>query len=222
MAAMSIFTPNFKGLMSNNKGKFFVFEGIDGSGKSTQVKLLAKNLEENGHKVYTTCEPTDGAIGKFIREILRGGVKASEKTIAALFLADRLDHLENELNGLRQKVDEGYIVICDRYYFSSYAYHSAHVPLSWVIEANSVCADILKPTLNIFLDISPQKSLERIQEGREDFELFENEERLTTTRTQYFNAFERLKDQENITIINADDDIQTLSANILAEVSKHL
>lgn len=208
--------------MSNNKGKFLVFEGIDGSGKSTQVKLLAKKLEEKGHKVYTTCEPTDGAIGKFIREILRGGVKASEKTIAALFLADRLDHLENELNGLRQKVDEGYIVICDRYYFSSYAYHSAHVPLSWVIEANSVCADILKPTLNIFLDISPQKSLERIQEGREDFELFENEERLTTTRTQYFNAFERLKDQENITIINADDDIQTLSANILAEVSKRL
>lgn len=208
--------------MSNKKGKFFVFEGIDGSGKSTQVKLLAKSLEENGHKVYTTCEPTDGAIGKFIREILRGGIKASEKTIAALFLADRLDHLENELNGLRQKVDEGYIVICDRYYFSSYAYHSAHVPLSWVIEANSVCADILKPTLNLFLDISPQKSLERIQAGREDFELFENEERLTTTRTQYFNAFERLKDQENITIINADDDIQTLSANILKEVSKHL
>lgn len=208
--------------MTNNKGKFFVFEGIDGSGKSTQVKLLAKTLEEKGHKVYTTCEPTDGAIGKFIREILRGGVKASEKTIAALFLADRLDHLENELNGLRQKVDEGYIVICDRYYFSSYAYHSAHVPLSWVIEANSVCADILKPTLNLFLDISPQKSLERIQAGREDFELFENEERLTTTRTQYFNAFERLKEQENIAIINADDNIESLSANILAEVTKHL
>lgn len=211
-----------QGKMNNTQGKFFVFEGIDGSGKSTQVKLLAERLEAQGRKVYTTCEPTDGAIGTFIRQILRGGEKASEKTIAALFLADRLDHLENELNGLRKKVDEGYIVICDRYYFSSYAYHSAHVPLSWVIEANSICADILKPTLNIFLDISPKKSLKRIQAGREDFELFENEERLTTTRTQYFNAFERLKEQENIAVISADDKIETIADNVMNEVSKYL
>ncbi|MFI5196773.1 MAG: dTMP kinase, partial [Chitinophagales bacterium] len=111
---------------------FIALEGTDGSGKSSQVKLLAEKLENAGHKVYATFEPTDGVIGSMVRNILRGGIKADNRTIAALFLADRLDHLLNETNGIVKKLGEGYTVITDRYYFSSYAYHGTHMDMDWV------------------------------------------------------------------------------------------
>ncbi len=206
----------------STKGKFFVFEGIDGSGKSTQISLLAQKLQAEGHQVYETCEPTDGQIGKFIRSILKGENKTDEQTIAALFLADRLDHLHNDINGLKKKVDDGYIVLCDRYYFSSYAYHSAHVPFDWVVQANALCASILKPTLNIFLDLAPETSMERIKKGREELELFENLERLTTTRKQYFHAFEQLKDKEQIAIFEANRDKDVVANEIWETVKEKL
>ena len=78
------------------KNQFIAFEGIDGSGKSTQVKLLSYNLKNAGHKVYLTCEPTDRPIGKMIRDIFSHKMEADHRTIAALFVADRLDHLLNK------------------------------------------------------------------------------------------------------------------------------
>src|SRR6185437_13792343 len=97
------------------KNLFIALEGIDGSGKSSQVKLLANKLERAGHKVYATFEPSDGTIGTMVRGILKGDTKADNRTIAALFLADRLDHLLNEKNGVVKKIAEGFTVISDRY-----------------------------------------------------------------------------------------------------------
>ncbi|HAL81034.1 MAG TPA: dTMP kinase, partial [Mucilaginibacter sp.] len=111
------------------KNLFIALEGIDGSGKSTQVKLLTEKLEQAGHKVYTTCEPTDSPIGKIIRDIFTHKMEADHRTIAGLFVADRLDHLLNKTNGIIKKLEEGYTVITDRYYFSSYAYQSTHMDL---------------------------------------------------------------------------------------------
>src|SRR5262245_51231307 len=102
------------------KSLFIAFEGIDGSGKSTQVKLLSEKLKNEGHKVYSTYEPTDSPIGSVIRNIFKHRIEADEKTIAGLFVADRLDHLLNKTNGVLKKIEEGYTVITDRYYFSSY------------------------------------------------------------------------------------------------------
>ena len=104
------------------KNLFLAFEGIDGSGKSTQSKLLAEKLKEKGLNVYHTTEPTDSPIGAMIRKIFRHEMEADHRTIAGLYVADRLDHLTNSKNGLIKKLEEGYIVISDRYYFSSYAY----------------------------------------------------------------------------------------------------
>ena len=137
------------------KNLFIALEGIDGSGKSTQTKILARKLEDAGHKVYTTFEPTDGAIGTIIRNILKGEMKADEHIIAALFVADRLDHLLNETNGIIKKLGEGFTVITDRYYFSSYAYHGAHVDMNWVIAANAMSAKICRPDVNLFIDVAP-------------------------------------------------------------------
>src|SRR5689334_6147248 len=144
------------------KNLFIALEGLDGSGKSTQVKLLSDKLKKAGHAVYSTFEPTDSPIGSIIRNIFKHRIKADERTIAALFVADRLDHLTNETNGVLKKIEEGYTVITDRYYFSSYAYHGVHLPLDWIIESNSLSAGLLRPDLNIYIDINPETGMNRL------------------------------------------------------------
>ena len=76
-----------------NGGKFIAFEGIDGSGKSTQIEYLTEKLKKENIYYYTTMEPTDSPIGSLIHQIMTGRVKTDNKVIAALFVADRLDHL---------------------------------------------------------------------------------------------------------------------------------
>src|SRR5690242_17353938 len=112
---------------------FIALEGIDGSGKTTQAKLLVEKLQNQAHKVYGTREPTDNPIGTLIRSVFKGKLEADHKTIAALYLADRLEHLLNKEDGVLKKMEEGYTVVTDRYYFSSYAYHGTHMSLDWVI-----------------------------------------------------------------------------------------
>ncbi len=100
-------------------GRFLVFEGIDGSGKTTQVQKVYQRLKDQGLDVTATFEPTDGPIGSLIRQMLSGEMPTDQRTIASLFAADRTDHLVNPANGIRTLVDEGKTIVCDRYYFSS-------------------------------------------------------------------------------------------------------
>lgn len=204
----------------NKKGRFIVFEGIDGSGKSTQIELLNQWLTKNGIPVYETREPSGSPMGVLIRQFLRGEKKTDNKAIAALFVADRLDHLLNEADGLKAKIDSGMNVICDRYYFSSYAYHSVDMDMQWVIDANSVCADILKPDCTIFIDITPETAMERINKGRTSTELFETKERLTLVRDKYFEAFDRLKDKEKVIIIDGNQTPEAISEEIQTKISQ--
>lgn len=193
---------------------FIAIEGIDGSGKSTQAKNIAKKLEAQGHKVYLTFEPTDMRIGKMIRTILGGQEKADEKVIAALFAADRLDHILHETNGILKKLEEGYTVITDRYYFSSYAYHGAHIDMDWVIDSNRMAATILKPDVNIFIDISPEAAMERINANRETIEIYETLENLQQVKAQYLKAFEKLKTDENIVFVNGDTTAENVTEQL--------
>jgi dTMP kinase len=197
---------------------FIALEGIDGSGKSTQVKRLAEKLERAGHKVYATFEPTDGTIGTMVRSILKGDVKADNRTIAALFLADRLDHLLNETNGLVKKLADGYTVITDRYYFSSYAYHGTHMDIDWVIETNKMCAQILRPDINIFIDVPPEVSMERINANRGTTELYETLDNLRNVQAKYMEAFEKLKNEETIVTINGNRSFDAIADDIEAAV----
>ena len=186
------------------KNFFIAFEGIDGSGKSTQVKLLADKLEALGHQVYSTFEPTKSDIGKMIRTIFSGKMEADHKVIAALFAADRLDHLLNKTDGILKMLAAGYTVITDRYYFSSYAYHSVYMPMDWVIATNALSADLLRPDMNIYIDVSPNESMQRITKGRTSTELYETLENLTNVKNLYQQAFEKMKEVENICIINGE------------------
>ena len=105
--------------MASKKGKFIVFEGIDGSGKTTQINLLKQKIENTGTKCLETREPSDGPVGVMIRQCLTGRMKIDEAALAALFAADRLDHINNSVNGLKSKIDEGISVISDRFVLSN-------------------------------------------------------------------------------------------------------
>jgi dTMP kinase len=202
------------------KNLFIAFEGIDGSGKSTQVKILAERLEREGHRVYATFEPTDSRIGTIIRDIFRHKMEADHRTIAALYVADRLHHLLNKQDGILKKLDEGFTVITDRYYFSSYAYQGLHVPMEWVISANSLSAELLRPDLTVYVDISPETGMKRVQKSRAVIELFESIRELDQVRQGYLKAFELLKDKENICMVDGERESRLVAEDIWNRVAE--
>jgi len=202
------------------KNLFIAFEGIDGSGKSTQVKLLAEYLTQKGHEVYTTFEPTDSRIGVMIRDIFNHRMEGDQRVIAALFAADRLNHLLNSTDGLLKKLSEGYTVITDRYYLSSYAYHSVYVDMDWVIQANSMSADLLRPDLNIYIDISPEVSMERLKKGRNSFEMYETLENQKMVYDKYKEAFDRIGDAEKVFVTDGNRKTDLIAEDIRIAVDE--
>lgn len=207
--------------MQVDKGKFIAFEGIDGSGKSTQVQMLRDRLKNEGIYSYTTMEPTDSPIGSLIHQIMMGRMKTDNKVIAALFVADRLDHLLNDVNGIKAKIDEGTTVITDRYYFSSYAYHSIDMPMDWVIQANEQSKNILQPTVTIFIDVEPDIAIKRIAQNRAHQELFEKKSRLVRVKEQYMAAFEKLRDIENIIIVDGNRFQEEIAEDIWTQINHY-
>jgi len=204
------------------KNLFIAMEGLDGSGKSTQIKPLAENLKTLGHNVYTTAEPTQSRIGLMIKDIFKHRMEADHRTIAALYAADRLEHILNKTHGLLKKLEEGYTVITDRYYFSSYAYHGTHMDMDWVIELNSLVAGLLRPDLNVFIDVPIDVCVKRLNKGRNLTELYEDEDNLNQVRKKYFEAFEKLKQSEKIFIADGNQPAEMISKEIWQEVSKML
>ena len=187
-----------------NRGKFIVFEGTDGSGKSTQMKMLASYLNEMGARCYSTHEPTDSPFGALLRNCLTGRVDADERAIAALFAADRLDHILNNVNGLKKKLEEGVNVLCDRYYLSSFAYNGGFVPLEWVIELNRPAREALKPDLTVFLYLDAEDSMERVM-GRGETERYETVERQKKIRKNYLDLIARFPDENVATVVSEAD-----------------
>ncbi|HMK27033.1 MAG TPA: dTMP kinase, partial [Chitinophagaceae bacterium] len=171
---------------------------------------------------YSTFEPTDSRIGLIIKDIFKHKMEADHRVIAGLFVADRLDHLLNKTNGILKKLEEGYTVITDRYYFSSYAYQGTHMSLDWVIEANSLSADLLRPDLNIYIDVSPDISITRINSGRSSTELYETKENLQQVRDKYMEAFDKLRPEEAIFITDGNRPAELIAKDIWQEISKKM
>ena len=201
------------------RGLFIAFEGIDGSGKGTQIRKLKKRLEQENTRVFCTAEPNDSPIGDLIHQIMIGRIQTTNDVIAALFVADRLDHIRNGTNGILHFLENGVHVITDRYYFSSYAYQSVDLPMDWIIEANRPAAALLRPDLNIFIDVDPEVTMARIEKNRMTKELFEQKERLAETRKRYFEAFALLKDEERVLVIDGNRDEDEVAEDIWKHLS---
>lgn len=186
------------------RGKFIVFEGIDGSGKTSQMKMLAQYLESRGKPCYTTHEPTDSPVGALLRSCLTGETDTNEKTIAALFAADRLDHVLNEKDGILKKLSEGVNVLCDRYYFSSFAYNGEFVPFEWVVELNRPAREVLRPDLTVFIDLTTEESMKRVSR-RGETERYETAEKQLRIRNRFFEVFGKFP-EEKVAIVKSEAD----------------
>lgn len=200
-------------------GKFIVIEGLDGSGKSTQIELLANALKDKGEAVHATAEPSEGYIGRYLREILSESVETDMHFQAALFLADRIDHITNKNDGIKKYLDNGYTVICDRYYYSSFAYQGTATDMDWVMDMNLGCDKIIKPDVCIFLDVDPATCKGRIDSTREKAELYERDvELMAEVRENFLSALGRLKNDENIYIVDANRDVDEVAKEIMRYV----
>ncbi len=175
--------------------KFIVFEGIDGSGLSTQSQLLKEYLTKRTAKILLTKEPTDGLIGMLIRSTLRKRIKFDDTTLALLFAADRTDHLANI------KFNNYDYVISDRYYISNFAYQSQTIDLNFLIEINKFAR---KPDLVIFLDVKPETCIERITHNRDHIELYENIEKLRATKENYLKIMDYLRKNFDLNVVFVD------------------
>ena len=156
----------------NYSGLFIAIEGLDGSGSSTQVDLLVKNLNKLGFYTYGTKEPTNNLIGGLIRGALTHDWKAAPECLQLLFAADRSHHLDREIiPGLAK----GNISVTDRYFFSTIAFGSIDLEREWLIGIND---QFISPDLAIFIKVPPRECIRRISKSRNQFELFEEERKL--------------------------------------------
>jgi len=199
-------------------GKFIVFEGLDGSGKTLQANLLKERLLSEGHKVYLTSEPSDGPAGHLLRQVLSGRIQGEENLIAGLYVADRLDHLHNPMNGVLKKLEEGYIVISDRYFLSSCAYQGLDFDDRWIEAANSLALSSLHADLTIFLELTAERAMSRREESANSKECFEKVETLKRVEQNYKKAIGDYGDMENVVGVDAYRESYTVFHDVYDEV----
>lgn len=187
-------------------GRFIVFEGIDGSGKSSVCEEVGKILAEDGRDVAVTAEPTTDAIGTLIRKGIEG---ISPETEALLFVADRSHHTQQ----IRKWMDDGTTVLCDRYYASTLAYQSApldgrSVDMDWLITLNERIT--IRPDLTFLMDVSPETGLERVK-GRGELSRFEKVGYLRQVRDNYLEIAKR----DGFIVLNAERPIEDTVGDVL-------
>ena len=192
------------------RGAFIVIEGLDGSGKSTQAKMLAAALRKE-YNVVCTVEPSRGAIGRFIRNrILFERFRPSASVEALLFAADRIDHVQREV---APALAEGRVVISDRYLYSSLAYQgSAGLSLDWIQTIN---VHSLKPDLALFIDVSPEVVLGRLRRKKSVMETLEIQQKVRSIYLRYVEKGELAK-------IEGGNSKKTVAREVLAVVCAFL
>lgn len=144
-------------------GRFIVFEGIDGTGKSTQLKRLAGSLRDRGYDVIETREPTEGKYGRIIRSLYLDRSTVSAEEELALFIKDRRQHIDSLI---QPSLESGKIVLCDRYFLSTAAYQGAAGCDPKKIIALHDFAPV--PDLAIIIEVDPRDCVRRITEKRGD------------------------------------------------------
>ncbi len=177
-------------------GIFIVFEGLDGSGQSTQAELLRHYFEDNKDLVILTKEPTeDSKSGRMIRKVLRKEKKIEPDELQKLFVQDRKEHLNNLII---PNLKNGKFVISDRYFLSTCAFGGISLDMEWLIELNN---EFILPNITFLLNVDPRICIERIDKRGKRFEFFEEEKKLTKVRENYFKLAKRFP---NIYIINGE------------------
>ena len=191
------------------QGKLIVIEGIDGSGTTTQAKRLVDTLEKQDISSSFTCQPSDGPIGKLLRDILHKQCPVTdESAIALLFAADRMDHVRREII---PALERGTIVISDRWYYSSLAYQNSE-DHRWIRTINEHCR---KPDLIIFLEVDPQVAQHRcINDNRiqERYDALETQKKIAQV---YQDIFAKTAQDEPVVHIDGHQSLEHVASQIL-------
>jgi dTMP kinase len=195
----------------SKRGVFICIEGIDASGKTTHARRLVKNLRLKGFDAVYTTEPTSEEIGKFIRtHILRSHERAPSVREALLFAVDRIEHVENMI---KPSLQEGKIVISDRYIYSSLAYQgAAELDLGWIEEINKFA---ILPDLAIYIDIPAEIVFKRLRREKSVMENFQ-------TQRKVREVYLKLVADGKLMLINGDRPGSEVEKDILATVLRFI
>ena len=168
-------------------------EGIDGCGKSTQSQLLMDEFEKNDEKTILLKEPTNGKYGRKLWEMLSGKIEATTEEILELFVMDRKEHVDQKIN---PALNEGKIVLMDRYYYSTMAYQAAAgIDVKRIRKDNEFAP---KPDIVLVFDLPADLAMKRVR-GHSVADVFEKEEHLEKVRKAYLH----LEDDPLVRIIDA-------------------
>lgn len=207
------------------RGRFITFEGIDGSGKSTQLRMLASDLRLKGYNVQTTMEPGGTPLGRRLREAFL----ETEETVAPLaelllFAADRAQHVELLI---KPALEEGKIVISDRYADATVAYQGAGrgFPETMINQVVKIATGGLKPDLTIFFDVTIERAILRTDSRDESGEKKNRMDRETTefysrVRKGYLKIAE--KEKKRFVVIDANGSVEEVHARVLEVVDRFL
>ncbi|MEO7673926.1 MAG: dTMP kinase [Pyrinomonadaceae bacterium] len=207
------------------RGNFITFEGIDGSGKSTQLRMLSGELRQRGVNVITTCEPGGTPLGRRLREAFL----ETEETVAPmaellLFAADRAQHVEFLI---KPALEEGRVVISDRYADATFAYQGAGrgFPEATVNQIIKIATGGLKPDLTLFFDISVENALKRMRSRSETGERInrmdaETADFYSKVRVAYLAVAE--KEPKRFRVIDANSSVAEIQTKVIEAASEFL
>lgn len=210
-------------------GKFITFEGIEGSGKSTQIRILADYLKLRGHEVVSSREPGGTPIGEKIRQVLLTPESKNMQPVTELFLyaAGRCQHVQEVIKPAKMA---GKIVLCDRYADATTAYQGAarNIDAKLLKAIHQLATDNLKPDLTVLLDCPVELGLRRIEErqpaipGLGGLDRFEQEkiEFHEQVRQGYLKIAKA--EPKRVRVIDALGDIHTVHEKIVEAVIKIL
>jgi dTMP kinase len=194
--------------------RLIVLEGLDGAGTTTQVRRLVEHIRAKGGRAHGTREPSDGPVGTLIREMLTGahaipGQKLAQSTFGLLFAADRMDHLQREVE---PQLAAGVTVVSDRWYHSSLAYQGTGADRDWIAMLN---ARARRPDLTIFLEVRPEVAAQRRAAAGRVQELFEDMQMQAEVAAGYKATIAELTAQgERIEVIDGEASEDVVAAAI--------
>jgi len=207
------------------EGLFIVLEGVDGAGTTTHTELVSRALSGRGLPVHTTHEPSDGPVGHLLRQVLSGRVVVpgmhgarppSWTTMALLFAADRMDHLEAEIH---PNIRDGVTVFSDRYDHSSVAYQATtgggdEDALAWVKELNKHAR---RPDLTLVLDVPPEVAARRRLDRSGGREMYDDDD-LQRQLAAFYREIDQHFPDDHVVHVDGDRPMEDVAADIRAAV----
>lgn len=205
--------------MTKRPGRFIVLEGIDGAGTTTQTARLCDRLRAEGRASKSTREPSDGPVGTLVRQVLTGrmvipgGRSPGWTTMALLFAADRMDHVESDIEPF---LATGGIIVSDRYDASSLAYQSVtsgkegEQAVAWIRELNK---HALRPDLTIVVDLPADVAAARRETRGEAAQLYEQNE-VQRALADFYHTLDKHMPEDRIAIVDGNGTVDEVHARI--------